>query len=146
MTGSDLPATMTVNYSNMKIGEFKEAIKILFSKVFWKDFIYYYSSNEIATRIKNCTSNIVGMEKIIYACIVTPTGKQYTGVSHSNCYDKMYHSEEKPFIVEDCKEGFLTDKDRFVDRCEAANIALEAGQIEKKVRQLQSYMLDLNRI
>ena len=87
------------------------------------------------------------MEKITYACIVTPNGKQYTGISHLNCYDKMYHDEnEESYITEDCKEGFLTDKDRFVDRHEAANIAIEAGQIDKEVENLSSYMLDLNKI
>ena len=40
------------------IKEFKEAIKILFSKSFWKDFKHYCSSEEIAKRLDNFANKL----------------------------------------------------------------------------------------
>lgn len=36
----------------------KEAIKILYSKQFWKEFKHYYSDKEIAKRIDNFTKKL----------------------------------------------------------------------------------------
>ena len=56
------------------------------------------------------------------------------GLRHHNCIMNMKPGWEKYDKV----QGFLTSKDRFVDRVEAVSIALAAGQIPKSVTRLFS--------
>ncbi len=70
------------------------------------------------------------------------------GHRHFNVYSNMLvflrfleHDEEeiKKFLKIERKQGFLTSKNRFVDRKEAYKIALNAGQIrERKNKRLFS--------
>jgi len=46
------------------INDFKEAIKILLSKEFWKDFKHYYSDKEMAKRLDNFTKKIKDRNQI----------------------------------------------------------------------------------
>lgn len=48
------------------------------------------------------------------------------GRRHHNCFATVATFEVK---LKEIEQGFLTSKDRFVDRKEAAEIALSAGQI-----------------
>ena len=45
----------------------------------------------------------------------------------------MMVSNEKPDVEYDCVDGFLTSKGRFVDRWQAAKIALDCGQVTEDV-------------
>ena len=59
-----------------------------------------------------------------------------TGRRHSDCYNTLIclnYDINKNF--EDI-QGFLTSNNRFVDRKEAYNIALECGQIEERENKL----------
>ena len=47
-------------------------------------------------------------------------------------------SERRERGVREERQGFLTSANRFVDRCEAAAIALAAGQIKHRVNTLTS--------
>jgi hypothetical protein len=44
----------------------------------------------------------------------------------------------KDYSEEKLKDGFMTSKNRFVDRAEAAQVATKAGQLTKKLDWLQS--------
>lgn len=72
-------------------------------------------------------------EHIQIAAIRWPDGRIFTGLAHPYCFK---HAQEHGY--EDCEgreEGFLTNTDRFVDRTEAARIAVESGQLpESRLR------------
>lgn len=51
------------------------------------------------------------------------------GYRHSDCMHTYYKLTYKRTTQEDI-QGFLTSKNRFVDRAEAADIAYKAGQIK----------------
>jgi len=87
-------------------------------------------------------------ERIVCASIHFDDGKQYShqpkniingicvnGLRHANCFAMavvlfgMMGERSKKGIIE--TQGFLTNKNRFVDRTEAGKIALACGQIEK---------------
>ena len=63
------------------------------------------------------------------------TGIVSAGFRHPNCFTTLsvLFPNRDYLVVSDeerkCKQGFLTSSNRFVDRKEAAKIALEAGQI-----------------
>lgn len=63
-------------------------------------------------------------------------GYVVTGLRHSNCLYTNYILSGKKDI--NSVEGFLTNKNRFVNRTEAAIIAYNANQIDEKVRELFS--------
>ena len=72
------------------------------------------------------------------------------GRRHHNCfssvqsigkalgYDKTLIVKKGIVLEEKEKQGFITNKDRFVDRIEAAQIAYEAKQIDKPLKRLFS--------
>lgn len=72
------------------------------------------------------------------------TGYVTFGLRHHNCITthaiiqraKGFGPGEGPRIEKE--QGFLTNKDRFVDRKEAALIAIQQGQILKIVKELDS--------
>jgi hypothetical protein len=97
-------------------------------------------------------------EYIICAAIHFNDGKTYPhqpdniksgivicGRRHHNCFTTAFVLNEGKKIIEQCTDvngrsvqGFLTSKNRFVDRKEAAQIAIERGQITRKAEILFS--------
>lgn len=90
------------------------------------------------------------VEYILCAAIYLQDGKIYphqpkniedgfivTGMRHHNCltvYSYIFGgSKNVP-----CIQGFLTSKNRFVDRVEAVQIALQSGQLGKSKKELFS--------
>lgn len=68
-------------------------------------------------------------------------GVVFCGHRHPHCMWTMGAVTGKRSVTVDVGrycQGFLTSKNRFVDRCEAAVVALGAGQIEELVKQLYS--------
>lgn len=59
-----------------------------------------------------------------------PTGFVATGLRHCNCFVALSLTKIQ-YKSLDYVQGFLTNKNRFVDREEGAKIALACGQIEK---------------
>lgn len=60
------------------------------------------------------------------------------GRRHHNCFTIISNLDSDFLEVKDKKQGFVTSKDRFVDRKEAGEIAFKAGQIEKITNLLMS--------
>lgn len=58
-------------------------------------------------------------------------------LKHSTCFSTIYTINIRLVEMEKT-EGFMTNKNRFVSREEAAKIAYEAGQIREKVLSLNS--------
>lgn len=75
------------------------------------------------------------MEHITHAAILYPTVRCIIyGKDHAGC---IKQTVKKLGIAERCtqrNQGFLTNKFRFVSRSEASEIAIAAGQIDKKRR------------
>ena len=59
------------------------------------------------------------------------------GRRHSDCFETLHFFKIKASDY-DTVQGFLTSDDRFVDRNEAAVIALDSGQIESEKPVLYS--------
>ena len=59
-----------------------------------------------------------------------PSGIVACGLRHANCYTVLITLFPDRSYLSRCKQGFLTSKNRFVDRTEAWAIALAAGQVE----------------
>ena len=64
------------------------------------------------------------------------------GVRHSNCFKVIsdrYSSvaEWKQYYYQE-KQGFLTSENRFIDRVEAVEVALQSGQIKERKKELFS--------
>lgn len=59
---------------------------------------------------------------------------------HHNVYAivSILSGKRAPLWEQDPVEGFLTSRDRFVDREEAARIAYEAGQTDERIEELFS--------
>jgi len=75
-------------------------------------------------------------EFIICAAIRLDSGKIYYGHRHPHCIEAMNGELSWTMNRQQIKtigklQGFITSNNRFVDRTEAAIIALEAKQIEK---------------
>ena len=60
------------------------------------------------------------------------------GRRHHNCFTIISNLDNSFNIVKNKKQGFITSKDRFVDRQEAAEIALKSGQTKKITSTLMS--------
>jgi hypothetical protein len=106
---------------------------LLCSAIWFDDGVstYLYQPRNIKTgfvvcgrRHHNCfiTKAILFQRGASHAC---------RGASHQGLDIKDY---EDRFVI----QGFLTNKDRFVDRYEAAKIALESGQIKEPTAKLYS--------
>lgn len=69
-------------------------------------------------------------EKIISAALSYPdTGEIFVGQTHADSlieFEEKYPTCRNPYFI----EGFMTSKDRFVDRNEAAEIAKQSHQLE----------------
>lgn len=79
------------------------------------------------------------MEKILKACIKTNTGTLHQWSSHSQIIH--WATIENLEQILEWTKGFITTKQRFVDRRVAALIAFQAKQIKTRVEELQSYMI-----
>ena len=60
------------------------------------------------------------------------TGIVFCGLRHSNCYGVMASIIQPRQYKKRSMQGFLTTKNRFVDRKEAGEIAFKSGQIKKE--------------
>ena len=68
----------------------------------------------------------------VYKPINIDRGIVFCGLRHAHClYQMVAMTGKRQCEVGEEVQGFLTDKNRFVDRKEAAKIALEAKQVEK---------------
>lgn len=65
-------------------------------------------------------------EKVVAAAILLPSGKMYRGLTHGHARDafKRHHIKYR--------EGFVTDRGRFVSRLQAFRLALKARQMSVK--------------
>jgi len=81
-------------------------------------------------------------EFIVKAAIQFPDGEIFTGRAHLEIFEKFFEK----FLDAPCekKEGFVTNKGRFVSREEAEEVALNAKQIEKKSKNGRLQSPDLN--
>ena len=71
-------------------------------------------------------------------------GIVFCGWRHPNClYQMVAITGKRQAEVGDYESGFLTNKNRFVDRKEGAKIAIETNQIEKLQYGSQLYSEDL---
>jgi len=77
-------------------------------------------------------------------CCTNVKGLVLTGFRHcdivSLCYNLLNKTQGK---MQPSKQGFLTSNERFVDRYEARQIALDAGQCNEKNVPYQLYSEDL---
>ena len=65
---------------------------------------------------------------MIKSAAIKYNDKIYTGKTHSD----IINSQDDPLILFSLGEnGFLTDRDEFLDRIEAGKHALECGQIKR---------------
>ena len=78
------------------------------------------------------------MEKIKSAAI-RKNGVIYTGKSHWIIIEDI--SLTGMDLSENSEEGFITEEEKFVDRCEGAKIAFESGQINFHTERLSSCMI-----
>lgn len=66
-------------------------------------------------------------------------GVVFSGWRHANCvYQMVGVTGLREYNAGDKEEGFLTSKNRFVNREEAAKIAFERKQITKNIKTLYS--------
>lgn len=63
------------------------------------------------------------------AAILAPDGKIWTGHRHGHCIHTIVQATGVKSVGEGYKMGFVTMSGRFVDRNEAAMIAVHAGQV-----------------
>ena len=68
------------------------------------------------------------------------TGFVVCGRRHHNCFATVavFMGNHKERLTKEKVQGFLTNKDRFVDRYEAVQIALVSGQIKEPKERLFS--------
>jgi hypothetical protein len=66
------------------------------------------------------------------------TGFVVCGRRHHNCFTTVAMLMGIRKLTKEEVQGFLTNKDRFVDRYEAAQIALASGQIKEPKKRLFS--------
>lgn len=68
------------------------------------------------------------------------TGFVVCGRRHHNCFSLLYHLSNKDtsYLKLEKEQGFITSKNRFVDRYEAMKIAHAANQTNKTEGQLFS--------
>jgi hypothetical protein len=71
----------------------------------------------------------VRLERISHAACISESGWIFIGKCHADCLHKMHHVSVKYGKGAD-KQGFITNEGRYVQRGEAAKIALSAGQID----------------
>jgi hypothetical protein len=80
--------------------------------------------------------------KHIKEAAILHEGKVYTGRRHHNVIAKIIKETGVDHVFG--KQGFVTDDDEFLDREEAAKVALACGQIKKlKYHSKQLFSEDL---
>lgn len=67
-------------------------------------------------------------KRIDCAAILAPDGRVWTGKRHGHCIKTIIQATGIQSVGGDYKQGFVTMSGRFVDRKEAAMIAVHAGQ------------------
>lgn len=72
------------------------------------------------------------VERILHAAVRGPDGLIFFGKSHADCFHQAYHIGIRGMSSEAAGQGFYTNKNRFVGRLTAFDIALAAGQIEPR--------------
>lgn len=77
------------------------------------------------------------IEKILHAAVKSETGLIFVGKCHGDCFWQAANMKIK-MSQRANDQGFMTDNGRYVSREEAARIAYEAGQIDKKIEYLFS--------
>lgn len=80
------------------------------------------------------------LETIKHACVISFNRKWFIGKSHADCFHKAHHVKV-PMSQKADDQGFITSEGRYVQRGEAAKIAIAAGQIDKDEKFLFSEML-----
>ncbi len=70
----------------------------------------------------------------------------YTGHNHAKVRDKMIKDGVQPPIDNKAEDGFVTEEGRFVNRLDAADIAIKSGQIKKLDHPPELYSEDLHDI
>lgn len=75
-----------------------------------------------------CASHYNVNERIICAAL-SMKGIRILGVNHAACFNAVPISVRKEYL-KDARQGFVTSHDRFVDRGEAAIIAVHSGQLK----------------
>ena len=85
------------------------------------------------------------MEKIVASAIkfqIPPSSYWWivSGKRHCNCFEVMFEHQIKYDKLTHI-QGFLTDKDRFIDRFEAYQLALSNGQLKVETLDHASNML-----
>ena len=72
----------------------------------------------------------VSLSPIVYAAVVfPPDGKRFYGLSHDDCYDKAFFSENRRSDTPDVSEGFMNSQGTFLSRERAMIVAKDLGQI-----------------
>jgi len=66
---------------------------------------------------------------------IRKNGKIFIGYTHV----QIMTNNKISYIKDKFEEGFITDKDIFVNRREAAEIAYNCKQIDKEICELKSY-------
>jgi hypothetical protein len=100
---------------------------IVCSAVWFKEILLGNEEIGGASLPKNCDKGLVFCGLRHHNCIYTMGG--ITGLKESETGERV--------------QGFLTNKNRFVDRIEGADIAIKAGQIESLKWGKQLYSEDL---
>ncbi len=95
--------------------------------------IWFNDGNKYNNQPKNVESGFVVSGRRHHNCF---SSVQSIGMALGN--DKTMVVKKRIALEEREKQGFLTNKDRFVDRVEAAQIAYEAKQINKPLKELYS--------
>jgi hypothetical protein len=121
-----------------------------------EEIIDQTSTNDLAdVASHSCTSDdsIQQCERILCSAIWFDDGKEYhfqpkniksgivfCGFRHSCIFQQIGGTvkERQEIGIHEKEQGFLTNKNRFVDREEAARIALEANQIKQPLQRLFS--------
>lgn len=92
------------------------------------------------------------MEQITDAAIVFtvffPESNKYDTVilmaeRHADCFERASRMFPNRYIPADCKQGFWTDHNRFLDRYDAKKLALESGQLKEDTGYAELYSEDL---
>jgi hypothetical protein len=69
------------------------------------------------------------MQEKIRTAAIFHSGKIFEGKHHAECFSKIKDAGLPRLPKPECRQGFITDSGRFVDRIEGLKIATEANQI-----------------
>ena len=110
--------------------------------------LYYKHLNHITERISALLNSEVEREVCVCAAVKLLNGYVVRGHRHNDCYRTLQGMERwKNGSVGDVEDGFMTTKNRFVDRKEGLKLQLAAGiksvDKEGKYRGDELYSEDL---